>query len=227
VTLGRVLLEAGNLTRTHPNGEGRLLDSVSLKISAGDRLAMVGPSGAGKTLLLRALAVLDRVDCGDVIWQGRVVRRDRIPSFRTQAMYLHQRPALLEDTVEAALQRPFALRARCRQRYDRQRAIDLLARLGRDHSFLEKHVGDLSGGEIQITALVRALQLDPSVLLLDEPTAALDPQATSAVESLLVRWIAEAPTARAFLWVSHHADQARRVAERLIVMDAGRIREER
>lgn len=218
------LLEAKNIIRIRPDGPGRLLDDVSLSLEAGERVAMIGPSGAGKTLLLRALALLDPVDEGTVCWNGRAVRREAVPPFRKQVVYLHQRPALLEDTVEAALRRPFMLKVRRGQHYDRDEAASLLDQVGRDSSFLEKSTGDLSGGEIQITALVRALLLDPTILLLDEPTAALDAQATSAVEALIGRWILEQPT-RAFLWVSHNADQAGRVARRIVMMEAGRLRE--
>jgi putative ABC transport system ATP-binding protein len=200
-----------------------LLDRVSLAIRAGERLALAGPSGAGKTLLLRALAVLDPVDGGEVHWHGRIVRRDLVPSFRWSVVYLHQRAALLEDTVEAALRRPFSLKVRRNQRYDPQRAVELLGQLGRDPEFLRKGAADLSGGEIQITALIRAIQLGPSVLLLDEPTAALDSTATAAVEGLVGRWIAEAPQERALIWVSHNTEQARRVAEKVISMQDGRI----
>lgn len=216
------LLEARNVTRLAPDGQWRMLDAATLTLTPGQRLALVGPSGAGKTLLLRALALLDPLDGGEVRWHGQTVRREAIPSFRKQVIYLHQRAALLEDRVEAALQRPFALKVRRQQHYDRQRAVDLLAQLGRDSSFLEKSVGDLSGGEIQITALVRALQLDPTVLLLDEPTAALDPQAAAAVETLIARWIADAPEQHAFVWVSHNAEQAGRIADRTVVIDGGR-----
>jgi putative ABC transport system ATP-binding protein len=218
------LLEARNVTRLRPSGTGRLLDGVSLSIAASERVAMIGPSGAGKTLLLRALSLLDPLDGGAVSWNSRAVRREAVPQFRRQVLYLHQRPALLEDTVEAALRRPFALKVRRDQHYDRQAAVALFDQLGRESSFLDKNTGDLSGGEIQITALVRALLLDPTILLMDEPTAALDAQATTAVEALIGRWIAERPT-RAFLWVSHNADQARRVAGRIVTMEAGRLAE--
>ena len=137
-------------------------------------MAVCGPSGAGKTLLLRALALLDPLDSGEILWTGRPVARDQVPRFRREAIYLHQRSAVLEDNVEAALRQPFSLRVYRQRQFDRDRAVSFLEQLGRDEAFLAKRVRDLSGGEMQITALVRALQLDPTVLLLDEPTSALD-----------------------------------------------------
>jgi putative ABC transport system ATP-binding protein len=218
-----VLLEAKEISRRRADDHGWLLDHVSLAVPAGARLAVAGPSGAGKTLFLRAMAMLDPLDGGGVYWRGQTMHRDGIPRFRQAVSYLHQRPALLEGTVEAALRRPFALKIHSRQQFDRQRAIDLLAQLGRDGPFLDKSTADLSGGEMQITALVRALLLDPTVLLLDEPTAALDPQATTAVEELLDRWLSDRATERAMVWVSHDAEQARRVSQRTITMEAGKV----
>ena len=136
---------------------------------------------------------------------------------------MHQRPALIDDTVEAALQHPFRLGVHRGKNFNRDRAVALLGELGRDAGFLEKHVGDLSGGEQQITALVRAVQLDPQVLLLDEPTSALDPPTAQAVERLLVEWAATAPDQRALVWVSHDAAQARRIGDRRMLMESGRL----
>jgi putative ABC transport system ATP-binding protein len=76
---------------------------------------------------------------------------------------------------------------------------------------------------MQIVALLRALQLDPSVLLLDEPTAALDLKTAAAVEALVADWLAEGDSGRATVWVSHGIDQTRRMAGRLLVLDSGRI----
>jgi putative ABC transport system ATP-binding protein len=221
-----VLVEARELSRRRPGGDGWLLDHVTLAVAAGTRLAVAGPSGAGKTLFLRALALLDPADGGAVFWKGQPIHRTAVPQYRTHVLYLHQRPALLEGTVESALRRPFALRVRQHQQFDRDRTVDLLGQLGRAPSFLEKNIGDLSGGEHQVTALVRALQLDPVVLLLDEPTAALDPQTTAAVEELLASWASQPDAGRAIVWVSHDAQQAQRVAPRTIFMEAGRIRPE-
>ena len=156
------------------------------------------------------------------------MQHDRIPDFRRAAIYLHQRPALLEDEdhVEAALRRPFSLKVHHHRRFDRQQILRWLDQLGRDESFLAKHTGDLSGGEIQVVALLRALQLDPAVLLLDEPTAALDPPTTAAVEGLVRHWVGNSAEGRAFVWVTHDTQQARRVAETTLHMHHGRITDE-
>jgi putative ABC transport system ATP-binding protein len=221
-TAAAPLLEARGLCRRDAAGR-LLLDDVSLTLSAGQRVCISGPSGAGKTLLLRSLALLDAVDSGQVLWQGRPVPADHVPRFRRHVMYLHQRAALLADNVLAALQRPFTLRARRDQAFDRPQAEELLARLGRDAGFLDQRAENLSGGEIQIVALVRAILLQPAVLLLDEPTAAMDPSTAAAAEELLAAWASPAAQPAAYLWVTHDADQGGRVSTHRLQMSAGRL----
>ena len=220
-----VLLEAHNLIRRHPNAEHRLLENISLTLHSGDRVAVAGPSGSGKTLLLRALALLDPVDGGQVLWHGQPIRNQDIPGFRCRAIYFHQRPSLLADTVEAALRQPFSLAIHRRRKFNRPWIIERLASLGRDEKFLEQKVANLSGGEMQIVALLRALQLEPNVLLLDEPTSALDPQTAAAVEQWLSAWIDQSPDNRAMIWVTHDVNQANRVANRTLHMENGQLKE--
>jgi putative ABC transport system ATP-binding protein len=223
MTTRKAIVRACGLERRDPRGGASLLSGVCLDVAAGDRIAVVGPSGAGKTLLLRALALLDTLDGGVVEWNGEPVRGRAVPLFRKSVVYLHQRPAFAEGAVEHNLRIPFSLGVHRGASFERQAVVSLLSRLGRGESFLEKKAQDLSGGEGQLVALVRALQLGPSVLLLDEPTASLDAETTRAAEALLVDWALEQPTARAFVWVSHDREQARRVAHRHLRLDSGRI----
>jgi putative ABC transport system ATP-binding protein len=218
-----LLLEARGIGRRLPGGQGWLLQDIWLEVRAGERWALVGPSGSGKTLLLRSLALLDPLDAGDIFWQGQSVSAPAIPDFRRQVIYLHQRPALFEGTVEDNLRQPFALGANRDRRFDRERVLERLADLGRDAFFLARVQRDLSGGEAQMVALLRAIQLDPAILLLDEPTAALDPESARAIESLVRHWLEEAPEKRALVWISHDLAQAGRVADRQLVMRHGRL----
>ena len=107
--------------------------------------------------------------------------------------------------------------------FDRTWILKRLAELGRDESFLSKKADDLSGGEAQITALLRAVQLQPTVLMLDEPTAALDAASVTAIETLVDRWLTEPNQQRACIWVSHDPQQIERIAEKTLRLQQGNI----
>jgi putative ABC transport system ATP-binding protein len=217
------LVRACGLGRRSPNGTDWLLRGVCLELRPGDRLAVVGPTGAGKTLLLRALALLDPLDEGTIEFRGQSISAQAVPAYRRDVTYFHQRPPLFEGSVESNLLRPFSLGVNRGRAFDRGKVVAVLDSLGRPPSFLGQSSRDLSGGEGQIVALLRALQLNPTILLLDEPTASLDEVTTRTIEQFIGRWLAEAPSERALVWVSHDRDQARRVSNRTLSMQAGTV----
>ncbi|MBN1910453.1 MAG: ATP-binding cassette domain-containing protein [Pirellulales bacterium] len=226
MTIDTPLLEAQRVGRRHPDGQAWLLKDVSIQVHPGEAVAVQGPSGAGKTLLLRALALLDPIDEGEIRFHGHCPRHHDVPDTRRQAIYLHQRPELTGPTVEAALRLPFTLAVHRGRDFDRPWIAERLERLGRDASFFAQPTSELSGGEQQIVALLRAMQLDPVVLLLDEPTASLDAQASGAIERLVLDWKAERPDQRAFVWVGHDTAQATRMTDRVIPLRHGRLDQE-
>ena len=204
------MLSASDLRRAVA---GRVLwEGLNLDVVAGDRVAVTGPSGSGKSLLLRALAGLDPLQGGEVTLRGRSQSRWPMPEYRSQVMYLPQRPAFGQGSVLEELRRPFGLKIHSARPFPLDEAERWLAALNRP-DFLNLDVTTLSGGEGQLLALVRALLLGPSVLLLDEATASLDPDATRAAETALDQWCA-AGSARALVWVSHDPAQRARVATR-------------
>nr|VFK18772.1 MAG: putative ABC transport system ATP-binding protein [Candidatus Kentron sp. LFY] len=205
--------------------DGRwLLNDISLSIDAGQRLALVGPSGSGKTLILRALSMLDPIDTGEIHWRGSPVPGNRVPEFRARVMFLPQQPMLPEGTVEEILRQPFSLKVHGRKQFHRPGTLALLASLGQSDAFLSKQRADLSGGQIQLTALLRAIQLDPEVLLLDEPTAALDPETAEMVESVVATWLERQPNeGRATVWVTHDREQVGRVSTSMIHIRDGKL----
>lgn len=192
---------------------------IGLELHAGESLAVTGPSGTGKTLLLRTLAGLRSAERGQVWCAGKPLADWWMPEFRAHVVYLAQRPALPDGNVREALAAPFALRVHRGQHFDEARAVHCCGELGLPPTFLEQATDDLSGGEMQVAALVRALLIEPSVLLLDEPTAALDPERTRRVEALLHTWRTGAPP-RACIWVSHDAAQIERVSQRTLALAA-------
>ena len=98
--------------------------------------------------------MLDPLDSGTVLWQGNPILRETVPRFRAAAIYCHQRTAMLAATVEESLRRPFDLKIHRGKKFDRPWVLDRLARLERQGSFLEQPVANLSGGEMQIAALL-------------------------------------------------------------------------
>ncbi len=216
-----MLLACYDLCR--PGGpEGMLLHDVTLEIRAAERHALVGKSGSGKSLLLRALAQLDFHARGRLMFLGRSAEAIAVPEFRRQVIYVTQHSTLLPTTVEDNLKIPFQLACRRAESYDRAAMIRRLELLGRDASFLEKPVSELSGGEARTVALLRVTQLQANVLLLDEPTSSLDPETTGAVERLIESW-RQAQADRAYVWVTHSLPQARRVADQVWEMQRGRL----
>ncbi len=189
-------------------------------LRAGERATITGPSGSGKSVFLRTLALLDACDAGYVTWRGERIVRAGIPAYRRRVAYIAQRPAMLDGTVEDNLRYPYTLKTYRDVRFDRSVAMQLAHAAERGADFLDKLTGDLSGGEAQIAALVRVLQLAPDVLLLDEPTASLDPVSARVIEALVGAWF-DAGQQRACIWVSHDHEQARRLASRHLTMNAG------
>ncbi|VXD23344.1 ABC transporter related protein [Planktothrix serta PCC 8927] len=185
---------------------------VNLMLSPGVCLGLVGATGTGKTLLLKTLAGLDPIDEGKIQLENRLLTQCYMPEYRSLVIYLHQRPILLEGTVETNLKMVYNLSVHRQKCYNSQRVENWFLDLGRSPYFLQQSTQNLSGGETQLVALIRALQLDPLVLLLDEPTASLDPTTTQQVESLIQRWLTENPE-RACIWTSHDSKQLCRVTQ--------------
>jgi putative ABC transport system ATP-binding protein len=219
---GRTLLvEARQIQRRAQQHDQYLLHPTDFALRAGERAVLTGPSGSGKSVFLRALALLDPLDGGTVLWRGNPVARTSIPRFRRHIAYLRQRPALLDGTVEDNLRYPYSLAVYRDAAFNAARVSALLTAAGRPADFLARYASELSGGEAQIVALVRVLQLDPDALLLDEPTASLDPESARAVEALVSNWFEQDQAARATVWVSHDPAQAARVGNRHLTMKAG------
>jgi putative ABC transport system ATP-binding protein len=191
--------------------------NVELKLYSGDRLAAIGPSGSGKSLLLRTLAGLDPIQEGQITFQQKSLQKWFMPHYRARVIYLHQRPSLLEGTVESNLQYVYQLSVHRKRNYNRQKILNYLELLGRSDNFLERPSTTLSGGEAQIVAFLRAVQLSPLILLLDEPTASLDAETAHRLEKLVERWQSE-DLNRAYLWTSHDREQLKRVTDSQLIL---------
>lgn len=202
----------------------RLLDGIDLIVAAPaggmpGLTVVMGPNGAGKSLLLRLLAGLEPPDAGTVTWAGKAPGRGNRAAGGLAMLF--QRPVMLRRSALDNL--CYGLWAAGLPRRERRpRALAALDRAGLAH-LASMPARRLSGGEQQRLAIVRALAAEPSVLLLDEPTATLDPAATQAIEALIAG--AGAAGTRILL-VSHDLGQARRLADAVLFVHRGRIVEQ-
>lgn len=195
-----------------PNGRS-VLTGLDLTLGGEGITLVLGPNGAGKSVLLRVLAGLDRPHAGHIGWNGGADLPGRVSM-------VFQHPMLLRTTVadNAGLGlKPLGLpRAEVRRRVG-----EVLGRVGLAHRARDS-ARHLSGGERQRLALARAWAVRPGLLLLDEPTAALDPTATEAVE----RIVREIRTdGSKILMTTHNLGQAMRLADDIVFIEAGRVRE--
>ena len=202
-------LRAVSLSR----GGRRVLDSVSAGIPAG-ATAVIGPSGSGKSTLLRLLNRLAEPDAGTISYRDRPLAEYDPLALRREVSLVPQLPALLEGTVESNLRFAAGLAG---EELDTPRCLRLA---GLDPGFAARDVAKLSVGEQQRAMLARALTQEPAVLLLDEPTAALDHAARDAIEATLAKLRRELDIS--IVLVSHDPEQARRLGDWVVRLEGGR-----
>lgn len=172
---------------------------------------LAGPSGCGKSRLLRALADLDQAAQGELYLAGQPAWETGAAAYRSRVAYLPATPQLGSLPVKGLLKRVASFRYR-QTRTDPRQGME---RLGLPASILERSADELSTGETVRAGLALILSGEAQVLLLDEPTGALDPRSARAVEA----WIHErAQEGAAVLWVSHDPDQATRVGDALLTL---------
>jgi putative ABC transport system ATP-binding protein len=198
-------------------GGHQVLDGVNLGLEEG-ATAVVGPSGAGKSTLLRLLNRLVDPDRGTVRYRGRDLRDHDVLALRREVSLVPQLPALLDATVADNVTLGPRLAGRTAD-------VEGCLRLaGLDGSFAGREARRISVGEQQRVMLARALALDPDVLLLDEPTAALDQDTRHAVEQTLLEL--RERVALSLVLVTHDLGQARRLGDRLVGLADGRLTEQ-
>ena len=179
---------------------------VSMRLREGELTALAGPSGAGKTSLLRAVVRLDEPASGRVLLDGTDARELDPRALRRRVGFVAQAPVMLPGTVRDNLAYGLAAAAE-------HALAEALRATGLDPGFLGRDAAQLSGGEQARVAIARALTRDPGALLLDEPTASLDPEATAVVERLLAVLAARG---LGLLVVTHDAAQAGRIADHTV-----------
>jgi tungstate transport system ATP-binding protein len=203
----------------HSYGERQVLQIDQLKILRGEVLAVVGPSGAGKSTLMRLLNFLETPTTGTIHFQGTAFSAGQpIPlPLRRQVTTVFQRPYLLNRSVTANVRYGLRLRGKGDET---DRVAVALEQVGLQ-AMARQRARLLSGGEAQRVALARALVINPDVLLLDEPTANLDPQNVAIIEDILTRL--NQTQGVTLILVTHNIFQARRLAQRVMFLLDGRL----
>ena len=206
-------------------GENQVLTNVSLDIAAHDVVCLIGASGSGKTTLLRCINLLEKVDAGSITFDGQNITSGKLNvnelrqhiGIVFQAFNLFPHMTVLQNVTLS----PRKTRGLSKKQAD-ERAYELLDRIGLREK-AEEYPDRLSGGQQQRVAIVRALAMDPKLMLLDEITSALDPQLVSEVLSL-VRDLSE--IGMTMIIATHEMSFAREVSTKICFLDAGVILEE-
>lgn len=218
-----MLLKLENISKSYSK-ERVILDQLSLEINAGERVAIVGPSGSGKTTLLNLIGTLDRPDSGKMIFDGQDLSamngsqlaqfRNRKIGFVFQMHHLLPQLSLMENVLLPTLTDPGL-----QGKETEERAKRLIERVGLS-GVVNQKPSELSGGECQRTAVVRALINRPALLLADEPTGALDQKSSGNLTDLLIELNKEEGVA--LVVVTHSLDVAEKM-DRIYRLDNGRL----
>lgn len=211
-------LRVKNLSRVF--GERAVLAGVSFSVEAGETLAVTGPSGSGKSVLLKCLNRLIEPSGGTIEVFGTDITHCDPVEIRRRVCLVGQVPVLFPGTVEENLAYPFSFQAN--RHRPRPEFGAVLEAVGLGRTYLAKDAQTLSGGEAQRVCIARALCLDPGVLLLDEPTSALDRASAEVVEETIRRLSAGG---RTIVVVTHDLRQAETLGRRVMRMRGGRVEE--
>jgi phospholipid/cholesterol/gamma-HCH transport system ATP-binding protein len=206
-------------------GPHKVLNGINLSVNRGETLAVLGRSGTGKSVLLRLIIGLDQPDSGSIRINGEDIaglQLDQLGGIRKKMGFLFQHAALY-DSLTVAENVAFPLRHHKSEmsndeRNDRVR--QLLTEVGLEGD-INKMPSDISGGMQKRVGLARALALEPQILLLDEPTAGLDPISSSEIDDLILKLQRERKMAS--IVVTHDLHSARTIANRLAILDKGNV----
>ncbi|MGA7646190.1 MAG: ABC transporter ATP-binding protein [Terriglobales bacterium] len=203
----------------------KVLNGISLTVARGETLAVLGRSGTGKSVLLRLIIGLETADSGSVRIHGKDITGldlDQLGKIRMKMGFLFQHAALYDSlTVEQNVAFPLQHHKREMSKSERaDRVRQLLAEVGME-GHLDKMPSDISGGMQKRVGLARALALEPDILLLDEPTAGLDPISSGEIDDLVLKLQAEHHMAS--IVVTHNLHSAKTIADRLSLLNEGNV----
>ena len=206
-------------------GNHLVLNDISEHIYAGDKVVIIGPSGSGKSTFLRSLNLLEEPSKGTIIFDGHEITNPKtnIDFVRQQMGMVFQHFNLFPNmTIKKNITLAPVRTGRMKQEEADELAMKLLRRVGLEEK-AEAYPSQLSGGQKQRIAIVRALAMNPKVMLFDEPTSALDPEMVGEVLQVMKELAAEGMT---MIVVTHEMGFAREVGNRILFMDEGKIVEQ-
>ena len=205
-------------------GSAYLLQDISFRVNRGDRLVIIGSSGAGKTSLLKLLNHLSTPTTGSIELEDRSIKEIPVISLRRQVVLVPQEAKLLGMSVEETLAYPLVLQQLPKEEI-RQRVETWRTALGISEKWLERNELQLSLGQRQLVAIARALIMQPKILLLDEPTSALDFGSATHLLNILRQLTEDGHLT--IIMVNHQLELVQHFANRILYLEAGKLQEDR
>ncbi|MCD5425824.1 MAG: phosphate ABC transporter ATP-binding protein [Methanosarcinaceae archaeon] len=214
-------IEVKNLCKTANSKP--ILKDVSFTIEKGDIFALIGPSGSGKTTIIRLLNLLDKPDSGKIFFDGIDIanKNNHTLDIRRKMIMLSQKPIVFNTSVYNNV--AYGLKIRGEQKHIINSKVKDLLDAVMLSGFEKRNAKSLSGGEMQRIALARSLVIEPEFLLLDEPTANLDPKSTTIIEELILSTVNEKNTA--ILMATHDMRQVKKLCKNIGVVIDGELKQ--
>jgi len=205
----------------HRYGERAILENINLSVDRGEVFALIGPTGAGKTTLLRIIDLLEVPSAGEIYFDGKCIPRSgkQRLEIRRRMSFIHQKPQVFNLSVYDNVACGLGWRGEERDRIAGK--VDHILEMVGLKGYKNRNARTLSGGEAQRVALARSLVLEPEVLLLDEPTANLDPVSTTKIEQLISYVARQRNTT--MIMATHDMSQGQQLADRIGVLLDGRL----
>ena len=216
------MLEAKKIFKSFDGKE--ILKGINLKVEKGEKVIIIGPSGSGKSTFLRCLNLLETKDSGDIVFEGNMItEKTNLDEYRKNIGMVFQNFNLFNNMTvkENIMLAPTTLKLKTKEEAEKDakkllKKINLLSKI-------DKYPNQLSGGEKQRVAIVRALAMEPKIMLFDEPTSALDPEMVGEVLDLMKKLADDGMT---MIIVTHEMKFAKEIGSKVIFMDNGKIVEQ-